>query len=101
MPRDSIAKHLRLHIFLQGDVQGFGFRPMVYLLAQGLRLGGWVRNADPGLEIEIEGRPEQIDRFLSEFIAQRPAAAVVTQKDVAQVPCLGSPWFEILPDIKT
>ena len=74
---------------------------MVYLLAQGLRLGGWVRNADPGLEIEIEGRPEQIDRFLSEFIAQRPAAAVVTQKDVAQVPCLGSPWFEILPDIKT
>jgi hydrogenase maturation factor HypF (carbamoyltransferase family) len=39
--------------------RGFELGPMIYLLAKGIGLRGWVRNADVGLEIEIEGRSEQ------------------------------------------
>ena len=32
----------RLHLRVQGMVQGVGFRPFVYTLATALGLGGWV-----------------------------------------------------------
>jgi hydrogenase maturation factor HypF (carbamoyltransferase family) len=94
MADNFTTKHMRLHLFLHGTVQGFGFRPMIYFLAQGLRLSGWVRNADASLEIEIEGRSEQIDRFLRGVTVQRPTAAVVRKEHVMEVTALGSSRFE-------
>jgi hydrogenase maturation protein HypF len=81
-------------------VQGFGLRPTVYRIAQKLRLKGFVRNVDAGVEIEIEGGSQQIDRFLSQLDVERPAAAGVTPESIVRVASLGSLWFEILPDIK-
>ena len=43
----------RIHI--SGVVQGVGFRPFVYGLAQHLQLTGWVRNSSAGVDIEAEG----------------------------------------------
>ena len=100
MSRDSNTQHRRHRIILEGEVQGFGLRPTVYRVAQRLRLTGFVRNVDAGVEIEIQGSSEQIDRFLSQLDVERPAAAVVTTEDIQRVTSLGSQWFEILPDIK-
>jgi len=100
MSRDSNTQHRRLRIILEGEVQGFGLRPTVYRVAQRLRLTGFVRNVDAGVEIEIQGGSEQIDRFLSQLDVERPAAAVLTTEDIQRVTSLGSQWFEILPDIK-
>jgi hydrogenase maturation factor HypF (carbamoyltransferase family) len=100
MADNFVAKHMRLHITLQGTVQGFGFRPVIYLLAQRLRLSGWVRNAGANLEIEIEGRPDRIDQFVRELAAQRPTAAIVTKEDAISITALESPWFEIRPDFE-
>ena len=43
-------KLARIHV--RGVVQGVGFRPFVYLLAQGHKLKGWVRNTSGNVEIE-------------------------------------------------
>lgn len=82
---------------LRGAVQGVGFRPAVYRLAEKLRLAGWVRNSGTGLEIEIEGNSEQLDHFLERLKAERPRAAVVTAEEVSRIAPAGSAWFEILP----
>lgn len=82
---------------LRGAVQGVGFRPMVYRLAEKLCLAGWVRNSSAGLEIEVEGSSEQLDHFLHLLKAERPQSAVVTSEEVSRVAPAGFIWFEILP----
>jgi len=87
----------RLLITLRGAVQGVGFRPTVYRLATGLRLDGWVRNTGEGLEIEVEGTSEVIDRFLLQLNTGRPRAAVVSTQEILRVAPSGAIGFEILP----
>jgi hydrogenase maturation protein HypF len=86
----------RLHIVLRGAVQGVGFRPTIYRIAERLRLAGWVRNAGAGIEIEVEGNPEQLGNFLNLLTIERPRAAVVQGEEVSRIAPLGSMWFEIL-----
>ncbi len=87
----------RLRIALQGAVQGVGFRPTIYRLAESMRLTGWVRNTSAGLELEIEGDAEQLDTFLLELRAATPAAALVVSEETFRVAPRGGFGFEILP----
>lgn len=87
----------RLRIVLQGAVQGVGFRPTVYRLAEKMRLAGWVRNTEAGLEIEIEGDAEQVEAFLQQLRAATPPAAVIASEETFRVAPSGSFGFEILP----
>jgi len=86
----------RMRITLQGAVQGVGFRPTVYRLASRLRMTGWVRNTNAGLEIEVEGSSEQLAVFVHQLTAERPGAAVVTTEEMLQVQPLGEDDFRIL-----
>jgi hydrogenase maturation protein HypF len=54
----------RQRIFITGRVQGVGFRPGVYRIAQGLGLSGLIYNDAKGVTIELQGEQEQISRFL-------------------------------------
>ena len=45
----------RKKVFIQGIVQGVGFRPFIYQLAKGRNLTGYVTNTSQGVELEIEG----------------------------------------------
>ena len=47
----------RVHVRVEGVVQGVGFRPFVHRLAGDLGLAGFVRNDARGVEIEAEGDP--------------------------------------------
>jgi hydrogenase maturation protein HypF len=87
----------RLRIVLQGAVQGVGFRPTVYRLAQTMRLAGWVRNTLAGLEIEIEGDMQQLDQFQLLLRTATPAPAVIASETTFRVAPSGSCGFEILP----
>ena len=87
----------RRRIVLRGAVQGVGFRPTVYRLATDLRLAGWVQNSTGGLELEVEGSPENLDRFLCKLKAERPRAAVVLSEEVSQIEAAGFASFQILP----
>ena len=59
--------HVRLHIVVQGLVQGVGFRYFVYRHATKLGLAGWVRNLfNSDVEIEVEGERSLLESFLGE-----------------------------------
>ena len=45
-------------------MQGVGFRPFVHHLAERGRLSGYVLNSSAGLETEVEGTAEEIERCL-------------------------------------
>ncbi|MGA2230402.1 MAG: carbamoyltransferase HypF [Tepidisphaeraceae bacterium] len=65
----------RRAITIEGTVQGVGFRPFVYGLAQRLQLAGFVRNRSGSVEIEIEGDSSGVERFLADLTNQLPPLA--------------------------
>lgn len=65
-------------MFVRGVVQGVGFRPFVYNLAQSLDLSGYVLNSSSGVTIEIEGAEPQIDAFTNAVRNNPPPLAQIT-----------------------
>jgi hydrogenase maturation protein HypF len=59
-------------ITISGRVQGVGFRPFVYRLAQQHQITGWVRNVDGAVEIHAEGKPAQLQRFSNSLLSEAP-----------------------------
>ncbi len=86
----------RLRILLTGAVQGTGFRPFVYRLAQELRLTGFVRNTTGGVQIEAEGEHAQLAAFRERVGAERPPAAVIFSREESWLDPVGAAAFEIL-----
>lgn len=68
-----------LHIHIEGQVQGVGFRPFVYKLAHWLDLHGWVRNNVDGVHIEAGGTPEQLELFLYLLKDDAPPESRITK----------------------
>jgi len=68
---------LRIHV--TGIVQGVGFRPFVYALAQRLALTGWVRNTAGGVEIEVDGSPVALQAFVDGLSREAPPLARIDQ----------------------
>ena len=65
----------RRAIRVRGSVQGVGFRPFVWRLAQELRLDGFVRNDAQGVAIEVQGDAQALDRFLDRLAGEAPQLA--------------------------
>lgn len=66
----------RRAVIVRGIVQGVGFRPHVFRLAQRLRLAGTVRNESGAVRIEIEGEPRRLDRFCRELAEFPPPLGI-------------------------
>ena len=64
-------------IEVRGIVQGVGFRPFVYRVAQELALHGWVRNDGAGVTIDAEGPAPRLDEFARRLQHDAPALARV------------------------
>ncbi|MBN1453696.1 MAG: acylphosphatase [Anaerolineales bacterium] len=59
------AEILRVHIWVQGRVQGVSFRAFVQQNALSIGVTGWVRNVGyDTVEAVAEGSKEQIEEFL-------------------------------------
>ena len=82
-------------IGVRGVVQGVGFRPFIYRLAQEHNLKGWVRNTSGNVEIEVEGDKETLDNFLSDLEAKTPPMARIEKVETAFYPLKGYTGFEI------
>lgn len=87
----------RVAITLQGAVQGVGFRPFVYRLAEQCGVAGWVRNDSAGLAIEIEGPESKVNAFRARLEVERPRRAIVHSSVTADLAPRGECGFAILP----
>jgi hydrogenase maturation protein HypF len=96
MPTTPAAPTRRKHIEVRGIVQGVGFRPFVYKLAQSLGLTGYVFNSSSGVTIEIEGSTSTLDAFLDTLHNRPPQLAAITEITISDTGILGTPHFSIL-----
>ncbi len=89
----------RLALKITGLVQGVGFRPFVYRLAQELKLTGWVNNSSTGVLIEIEGNLPDLELFLQRLKAEQPPQAQIQSQELNWLPVTGYTEFTIRPSV--
>jgi len=80
---NSIETAQRARILIRGIVQGVGFRPFIYNLANTHSLKGWVLNSTEGVSIEVEGESENLRKFIQQIHEKAPPLAVIDFVDVS------------------
>src|SRR4051794_39652112 len=83
------------HIQIRGIVQGVGFRPFVYQLAQRSGVGGRVRNDSMGVVIDAFGRNDALDSFIQHIELDAPPAARVREIEWVAIPFENESEFAI------
>ena len=86
---------IRRRIQVSGVVQGVGFRPFVYNLAQELALSGYTLNPSAGVTIEPEGDPDKIESFLHTLKRDPPPLAQIAEIVVFEIEPNGDTQFSI------
>lgn len=82
-------------IHINGVVQGVGFRPFIYNLAQRHQLTGWVRNTSGGVDIHAEGLPNILNTFIEAIPREAPPLAHIDSLTTQDCPVEGFTQFEI------
>jgi hydrogenase maturation protein HypF len=91
----STVKRFSFKIF--GQVQGVGFRPFVYKIANELNLSGFVKNSETGVELELEGKSSQIQEFINILNSDAlPPLARIDKIKKVEIKALYREQFEIL-----
>ncbi len=85
----------RAEIKITGIVQGIGFRPFIYNLAQKHLIRGWVLNNEKGVFIDAESEDGNLDRFIQDIPKLAPPLARIESLDVRYLEPLGYTGFEI------
>jgi hydrogenase maturation protein HypF len=86
---------VRRRICLRGLVQGVGFRPFVYNLAQRIGIRGFILNSSSGVTIEAEGLGPALDEFLESLRQNPPRLARIEEIVTAELEPLDDQAFEI------
>jgi hydrogenase maturation protein HypF len=82
-------------ISARGVVQGVGFRPFVYQLANKHNLKGWVCNTSEDVKIEVQGESKDLKSFLAELQDNAPPLASIENITVTYHPPTDYTGFEI------
>ncbi len=80
---------------MRGAVQGVGFRPFVFRLAEELGLTGWVNNTPQGVFIEAEGARAELEKFLLRFDSEKPPHSFIQSMETTWLDAVGFQKFEI------
>lgn len=86
----------RYRLLIKGIVQGVGFRPFVYNLAQAKGIKGSVCNSGRGVIIEAEGPETRLKEFCTSLQAQPPRLARISSFTWEELPPCGYREFIIL-----
>ncbi len=73
------------HIHINGQVQGVGFRPFVYKLAEKMGVHGWVSNTNDGVHIEFNAAPGMAAQFYHTIINAPPPHAIITHHHIHEI----------------
>lgn len=86
----------RLSLKIRGIVQGVGFRPFIHKLVGSYGLCGYIKNTSSGVELELEGEREALERFVRDVPERAPKLAVIESVEPAYSSQLaGFEGFEI------
>jgi hydrogenase maturation protein HypF len=104
----------RIKISIRGAVQGVGFRPFIFKLANSLGLKGYVLNSPQGVTIEAEGNQNTFDEFIKRIEIEKPSISLIQNIAIENLDNIGyknfiikkskldgSPNALVLPDIAT
>lgn len=81
LPMDIVRRHM----YIEGRVQGVGFRYHSTYIAQHVGVTGWVRNLYDGrVEMEAQGTPEQINEMIRQLGNQR--YITISNIDSSEIP---------------
>ncbi|HEY5501991.1 MAG TPA: carbamoyltransferase HypF [Candidatus Anoxymicrobiaceae bacterium] len=86
-----------LRIQVSGIVQGVGFRPFVYRIANDYGISGRVSNNTQGVDILASGDGDSLFLFLKALKDEAPAAALVERVNVTSADEIATGPFEIAP----
>jgi hydrogenase maturation protein HypF len=89
------AGKTRLKLAVRGAVQGVGFRPFVFRLAEELILAGWVNNSPQGVFIEVEGPRAALETFLLRLETEKPVRSFIQSLEFSWLDGVGFKKFEI------
>lgn len=96
MSTAATSERQRVRLTVRGIVQGVGFRPFVYGLAQRFGLAGHVGNNGAGVFIEIEGDSDALDTFQIALIEDAPPLARIEAVTVEPQAPTGETVFVIV-----
>ena len=89
-------------IRIRGTVQGVGFRPTVYRIANDLKLKGDVRNDGEGVLIKVSGSQESIEELVQRIQQESPPLANISKlKRISFQQELVSNYFVISDSLNT
>lgn len=91
----NVGQRERRILAVRGIVQGVGFRPFIYSLAQRYKLTGLVWNDSEGACVEVEGNPETLDCFLRAIREEAPPLARIEAVTLRAGVVLGDDTFRI------
>ena len=75
----------RQHIIVNGIVQGVGFRPYIYKLANELNLTGFVSNSSSVVTIDLEGTVKLVEEFLARLPQEAPPLSDISEIHVDSI----------------
>jgi hydrogenase maturation protein HypF len=84
----------KARILVQGIVQGVGFRPTVYRIAEEMNLNGYVRNLGNSVEIVLEGSKEEIKNFTKNLKGNKPPISKITNLEIEWLGSYDTPEFD-------
>lgn len=85
----------RFRVEICGAVQGVGFRPFVFRLAQDLGVKGWVTNSAAGVSLEAEAPANVLREFLRRLEAEKPSISFIQSLETTCLDPVGFESFEI------
>jgi hydrogenase maturation protein HypF len=94
--RSELEMRTARRIELSGQVQGVGFRPFVYRIAEGFDLKGWVRNGAGRVFIHVEGKRAAVAAFERAVIEEAPPLARPRIEKAMDAACEAPEGFRIL-----
>ncbi len=75
----------RKKIYISGIVQGVGFRPFIYALANKHKLRGFVFNDGNGVVIEVQGENETVFKFIKEIDLSAPPLSRIDTLNIEDI----------------
>ena len=85
----------RFIITITGIVQGVGFRPFVFRIANRLQLNGWVENRGSRVIVDVEGAEDRIKEFIHILQNEHPCNASIIDFQIIARQVYGYTCFSI------